>query len=285
MDELLLLASFAVILAGALLFTNAVEWAGHRLELGEGATGSVLAAVGTAMPETLLPIVAILEGSEGSEDVAVGAIIGAPFLLATIAMALVGISALDLQRPARAGHRARRRYRDAGPRPPVLRGLLRGRCRAGPRRPGGPAGPARDSVRARLRALRDEDAPRGWRRAGRRRRSARCTWTEPQATSRRPARSCCSCWSASERSWAAPTCSSRSSWGWPSSSASSHWCFRWCWRRWRPSCRRRPTASSGSATARTAWRWGTSPGRWSSSRRSRSLSGWPSPTGISTASR
>jgi cation:H+ antiporter len=94
MDVFYLLASFAVILAGALLFTNAVEWAGHRLALGEGATGSVLAAVGTAMPETLIPIVAIIEGSEGSEDVAIGAIIGAPFLLATIAMALVGVSAL-----------------------------------------------------------------------------------------------------------------------------------------------------------------------------------------------
>jgi cation:H+ antiporter len=94
MDELLLAASFAVILAGALLFTNAIEWAGHRLEIGEGATGSLLAAVGTAMPETLIPIVAIIGGAEGSEDVAVGAIIGAPFLLATIAMALVGLSAL-----------------------------------------------------------------------------------------------------------------------------------------------------------------------------------------------
>jgi cation:H+ antiporter len=49
-DLLWLLASFAVILAGALLFTNAVEWAGNRLGLGEGATGSILAAVGTAMP-------------------------------------------------------------------------------------------------------------------------------------------------------------------------------------------------------------------------------------------
>ena len=94
MDELWLAASFAVILAGALLFTNAVEWAGHRLGLGEGATGSLLAAVGTAMPETLIPIIAVLGGSAGSDDVAVGAIIGAPFLLATIAMALVGISAL-----------------------------------------------------------------------------------------------------------------------------------------------------------------------------------------------
>jgi cation:H+ antiporter len=91
---LLLLLSFAVILVGALVFTNAVEWAGHKLELGEGAVGSLLAAVGTAMPETLIPIVAIIGGAEGSEDVAVGAIIGAPFLLATIAMALVGTSAL-----------------------------------------------------------------------------------------------------------------------------------------------------------------------------------------------
>src|SRR5215218_630954 len=93
MDVVWLLASFAVILAGALVFTNAVEWAGHRLGLGEGATGSLLAAVGTAMPETLIPIVAILGGAEGSEDVAVGAIIGAPFLLGTLAMAIVGISA------------------------------------------------------------------------------------------------------------------------------------------------------------------------------------------------
>jgi cation:H+ antiporter len=90
----LLLASFAVILAGALLFTNAVEWAGHRLSLGQGAVGSLLAAVGTAMPETLIPIVAVIEGGDDSGDVAIGAIIGAPFLLATIAMMLVGVSAL-----------------------------------------------------------------------------------------------------------------------------------------------------------------------------------------------
>jgi cation:H+ antiporter len=92
-DYLLLVASFAVILAGAVLFTNAVEWMGHRLDLGEGAVGSLLAAVGTAMPETLIAIVALLEGTEGSEDVAVGAIVGAPFLLATLAMGLVGLVA------------------------------------------------------------------------------------------------------------------------------------------------------------------------------------------------
>jgi cation:H+ antiporter len=89
----LLLVSFAVILAGALLFTNAVEWLGHRLELGEGAVGSVLAAVGTAMPETLIAIVALIGAEEGADQVAVGAIVGAPFLLATLAMGLVGLFA------------------------------------------------------------------------------------------------------------------------------------------------------------------------------------------------
>ena len=53
MEYLLLILSFAVILTGALLFTNAIEWLGHKLNLGEGAVGSILAAVGTAMPETL----------------------------------------------------------------------------------------------------------------------------------------------------------------------------------------------------------------------------------------
>lgn len=93
MDVLLLFASFAVILAGALLFTNAVEWIGHRLKMGEGAVGSLLAAVGTAMPETLIAIVALVGAEEGADQVAIGAIVGAPFLLATLAMGLVGLFA------------------------------------------------------------------------------------------------------------------------------------------------------------------------------------------------
>ncbi len=105
MDALLLALSFAIILAGAQLFTNAVEWAGHRLDIGEGAVGSLLAAVGTAMPETLIPIIAIIGGAAGSEEVAIGAIIGAPFLLATLAMMLVGLFALAYRRRREQGRR------------------------------------------------------------------------------------------------------------------------------------------------------------------------------------
>jgi cation:H+ antiporter len=57
-----LLVSFAVVLAGALLFTNAVEWAGHKLNLGEGAVGSVLAAVGTATPAYVFYVRSTLRG-------------------------------------------------------------------------------------------------------------------------------------------------------------------------------------------------------------------------------
>jgi cation:H+ antiporter len=102
LELFLLILSFMVILAGALLFTNAVEWIGHRLELGEGAVGSLLAAVGTAMPETLIAIVALI-GATKSEDVAVGAIVGAPFLLATLAMGLVGGTAYMYRRRRRQG--------------------------------------------------------------------------------------------------------------------------------------------------------------------------------------
>jgi len=97
MSYLMLPASFAVLLAGALMFTNAIEWFGSLVRLGQGAVGSLLAAVATALPESLIPIVAIVGGESGSKDVAVGAIIGAPLLLATIAMALVGASALLYQ--------------------------------------------------------------------------------------------------------------------------------------------------------------------------------------------
>src|ERR1700753_4350204 len=103
MDELLLIVAFAVVLAGALLFTNAVEWLGHSLGVGEGAVGTVRAAVGTAAPETLIAIVALLSTNPQSEDVAIGAIVGAPFLLGTLAMGLVGLFAYMYRKRRRQG--------------------------------------------------------------------------------------------------------------------------------------------------------------------------------------
>ncbi len=99
MDLIVLAASFGVILLGAELFTNGIEWFGHKLELAEGAVGSVLAAVGTALPETMIPLIAIVFGrSDEASHVGVGAILGAPFMLSTLAMFVTGTAVLLLRR-------------------------------------------------------------------------------------------------------------------------------------------------------------------------------------------
>jgi cation:H+ antiporter len=99
MDILILIGAFIIILLGAELFTNGIEWFGRKLELAEGAVGSVLAAVGTALPETMIPIIAILFASgASSHEVGVGAILGAPFMLSTLAMFVTGVAVLWVAR-------------------------------------------------------------------------------------------------------------------------------------------------------------------------------------------
>src|SRR5579859_6808401 len=90
----LLLLALVVILVGAELFTNALEHFGERLKLSEGLVGSVFAAVATALPETVVPIIAVFFGGAAvqvREDIGVGAILGSPLMLITLAMALVAL--------------------------------------------------------------------------------------------------------------------------------------------------------------------------------------------------
>lgn len=99
MAFLMLPAGLIVILVGAKFFTNGVEWTGARLGLARGAVGSVLAAIGTALPETMIPIVAILmDGTEAAHAIGVGAILGAPFMLGTVGFLMAGLTAILLRR-------------------------------------------------------------------------------------------------------------------------------------------------------------------------------------------
>ena len=108
-DLVVLVVALALILFGAELFTNGIEWFGHRLNLAEGAVGSVLAAVATAMPETLIPVIAIVGpalfggGSPNSAEIGVGAILGAPFMLSTLAMFVTGVAVILVARRGRRG--------------------------------------------------------------------------------------------------------------------------------------------------------------------------------------
>lgn len=98
-DIVLLVVSLAIILLGAEIFTNGIEWLGKSLKLGEGAVGSILAAVGTALPETMIPVIAVLaNGETGGQEVGIGAILGAPFMLGTLALFIVGITVFFFRR-------------------------------------------------------------------------------------------------------------------------------------------------------------------------------------------
>ena len=94
--------SLVVIIYTCIFFTNAIEHLGKKLNLGNNATGSILAVIGTGLPETVIPLVAIFsslfleENIVSNQEIAQGAIIGSPFMLLTFAMFLLGLTLLIL---------------------------------------------------------------------------------------------------------------------------------------------------------------------------------------------
>jgi len=92
---LLFLLSAAIIYLSCEFFVNGIEWCGRRLDLGATAVGSVLAAFGTALPESAVTFIAVVFGKTPAErDLGVGAAMGGPLVLATLAYAVVGATLL-----------------------------------------------------------------------------------------------------------------------------------------------------------------------------------------------
>jgi cation:H+ antiporter len=85
-----------IICAGAIYiacewFVNAVEWLGVRLRVGNMAVGTILAAAGTALPESIVTLMAVMFGSpQHGNDIAVGAAMGGPLVVGTIAYGVTG---------------------------------------------------------------------------------------------------------------------------------------------------------------------------------------------------
>lgn len=91
-----LILSLGIILLACELFTNSIEWLGKKLKVGDGVVGSLFSAVGTCLPETMIPIIAIVSanGNDNAADICIGAIVGAPFMLGTLALFVTGMSAM-----------------------------------------------------------------------------------------------------------------------------------------------------------------------------------------------
>jgi cation:H+ antiporter len=80
-------------------FVNAVEWLGRRLRIGTMAVGTVLAAFGTALPESVVTLVAVATGPTAEiRNIGVGAAMGGPLVLATVAYGVTGAVLLPRRR-------------------------------------------------------------------------------------------------------------------------------------------------------------------------------------------
>lgn len=86
-----------LIVISAYLFSNSLEYFGEKLGISSGVTGSIFAAISTALPETSIPLLAILVGTSNklvNEEISVGAILGAPLMLSTLSIFLLAISTI-----------------------------------------------------------------------------------------------------------------------------------------------------------------------------------------------
>jgi cation:H+ antiporter len=92
---MLFLGSAAAIYFACEYFVNGIEWLGRKLGVGETATGTILAAFGTALPESAVTFVAVAFGRDSAQKaIGVGAALGGPMVLSTLCYAVVGLAML-----------------------------------------------------------------------------------------------------------------------------------------------------------------------------------------------
>ena len=96
---LIFFGSAVAIYVSCEFFVNGVEWVGRRLDIGRTATGTILAAFGTALPESVVTFVAVVFGITPAEkDIGIGAALGGPLALSTLAYGVVGLTLIGSQR-------------------------------------------------------------------------------------------------------------------------------------------------------------------------------------------
>ena len=67
MNIALFLISILLVFISCDLSTSGIEWIGRKFKLSESVVGGILAAIGTALPETFIPTIAIffIDGGRG----------------------------------------------------------------------------------------------------------------------------------------------------------------------------------------------------------------------------
>lgn len=103
---LTLIFSAVLIYVSCELFVNAIEWLGRKINISRNAVGTILAAFGTALPESVVTFVAVAFGTTPNQkDIGIGAALGGPLVLSTIAYAIVGFTIIVFRKKREIGDR------------------------------------------------------------------------------------------------------------------------------------------------------------------------------------
>jgi cation:H+ antiporter len=97
MDTTLLqmFGSMVIVLFAAVIFVNAVEYLGYRLNLGHSFVGAIIAPLFTSIPELTVFLVAVFAvGQTAGQEVGIGTLFGQPFMASSLSYGLVGLAAL-----------------------------------------------------------------------------------------------------------------------------------------------------------------------------------------------
>jgi cation:H+ antiporter len=96
----ILLLAAGVVYWSCEYFVNGVEWVGRQAGVSQNSVGTVLAAFGTALPESVVTFVAVVMGQNAAaRNLGVGAALGGPLVLATVAYPVVGLMLLLTRTP------------------------------------------------------------------------------------------------------------------------------------------------------------------------------------------
>ena len=90
-----LLGSMIIVLFAAVIFVNAIEYIGYRLNLGHSFVGAIIAPLFTSIPELTVFLVAVFAvGQTAGQEVGIGTLFGQPFMASSLSYGLVGLAAL-----------------------------------------------------------------------------------------------------------------------------------------------------------------------------------------------
>lgn len=101
---LILVGAIIAIYYSCELFVNAIEWVGKKFNICQSAIGTILAAFGTALPESVVTFSAVaFHANPEQKDIGIGAALGGPLVLGTIAYAVVGLCIILFRKQRNAG--------------------------------------------------------------------------------------------------------------------------------------------------------------------------------------